>query len=163
MMRFNPYHLSRELGYCLLERGWRISVAESCTGGGLAYMLTSVAGASNWFDRGFVTYCDAAKVDLLGVSWNTIRHYGEVSIETAREMAAGVLNRSLANISLSITGIAGPTGSVSGKPVGTVCFGLGVRDNYIVTRKELFDSGRKHVRDCSIGYALTWLLEALKC
>jgi len=161
MMRTNPYQLSREVGFGLLKRGWKIAVAESCTGGGLAYQLTSVPGASQWFDRGFVTYCGSAKVEQLGVDWDTIQEFGEVSKETAAAMAQGALHHSAAHLTLSITGIAGPTGGVAGKPVGTVWFGLGVRNETVLTCKKLFDSGRKHVRDSSISFALLWLLEIL--
>ena len=164
MMSFNPYQLSRVLGGALLERNWRIAVAESCTGGGLAYHLTSVAGASRWFERGFVTYTAESKMESLGVPLDVIKQYGEVSPETACAMAEGILRHSAADISFSITGIAGPTGGTAEKPVGTVCFGLAIRDASfeVQWRKALFDSGRKHVRDSAIGYALSWLLEAVR-
>lgn len=161
MMRKNSYQLSSQLGRFLLERQWKIAVAESCTGGGLACALTSVAGASQWFDRGFVTYSHLAKIDQLGVRWETLHQSGEVSKETAEEMALGALQHSAAHVTLSITGIAGPTGHVPGKPVGTVWFGLGVRNEVILTKNKLFDGGRQHVRDCSVIFALVWLLEVL--
>ncbi len=163
MKKPNIYELSRKLGKCLLDRGWRIAVAESCTGGGLAYAITSVAGSSEWFDRGMVTYTNQAKMELLDVKSETLQRFGAVSIETASEMAEGVLKHSDANISLSITGIAGPDGGTDEKPVGTVCFGLAIKQGSVDTRREQFFSGRTHIRDCSIGYALSWLLEAMKC
>lgn len=158
MERPNAYQLSRKLGKALSTQDLKIAVAESCTGGGLAYAITSVAGSSLWFDRGVVTYSNEAKMELLGVSEQTILTYGEVSVETAKEMAAGILNISSADMSLSITGIAGPAGGSDKKPVGTVCFGLAWRGDVIKTEKKQFYSGRKHVRDCSVGFVLEWAL-----
>lgn len=163
MMPSNPYHLSREVGRQLARLDWRVAVAESCTGGGVAYHLTSVAGASRWFERGFVTYTGAAKQDLLGVPADILQAHGEVSAQTASAMARGVLAHSPADISVSITGIAGPTGGSPDKPVGTVYFGLALRAEapQVEWRHAIFDSGRQHVRDSAISFALAWLLEVI--
>lgn len=108
------------LGQQLLAKNWMLSVAESCTGGGLAQALTDIPGSSAWFDRGFVSYSNNAKVEMLGVNQNTLDCYGAVSQETALEMVAGALKHSHADLALAITGIAGPGGGSKEKPVGTV-------------------------------------------
>lgn len=105
-----------------------VATAESCTGGMISAAITEIPGSSQWFDRGFVTYSNEAKIDMLGVKAETLEHYGAVSLETAREMALGALTRSKANVAVSVTGIAGPTGGTDEKPVGTVCIGL-MRDD----------------------------------
>ncbi len=115
--------LAAQLGRAMCEAGGLIATAESCTGGLLARVLTETAGSSEWFDRGFVTYSNEAKVDLLGVRLATLQAQGAVSEAVAREMASGALRHSAASLALSVTGIAGPGGAVPGKPVGTVCFG----------------------------------------
>jgi nicotinamide-nucleotide amidase len=110
------------------RRPLMIATAESCTGGWVAELITHTAGSSAWFDRGFVTYSNAAKIDMLGVRPQTLENYGAVSPETAAEMASGAIKNSKAMISLAITGIAGPTGGSPDKPVGTVCFAWCLRD-----------------------------------
>lgn len=115
------------LGARLLEAGLAVATAESCTGGLVARALTETAGSSAWFERGFVTYSNEAKRESLGVSEATLRAHGAVSEPVAREMALGALARSRAGLAIAITGIAGPTGAVPGKPVGTVCFGWALR------------------------------------
>ena len=141
--------------------GLRIATAESCTGGMLAAALTDVAGSSDVFDRGFVTYSNAAKVEMLGVSPETLAAHGAVSEAVALEMAAGALARSDAGLAVSITGIAGPGGS-DFKPEGRVCFGL-VRVG-LPARSETVDFGalgRSKVRKAATGHALTLLVQAL--
>ncbi len=138
-----------------------IATAESCTGGMIAARITDVAGSSTIFDRGFVTYSNAAKVDMLGVQPTTLDLYGAVSEETAREMAEGALTRSRATLALSVTGIAGPGGS-DFKPEGRVCFGLAQTGR--PTRTETIDFGplgRDRVRDASTDHALRLLLAAI--
>ncbi|MCZ8103381.1 MAG: nicotinamide-nucleotide amidohydrolase family protein, partial [Burkholderiales bacterium] len=115
------------LGARLLEVGLAVATAESCTGGLVARALTETAGSSAWFERGFVTYSNEAKHEVLGVSDASLRTHGAVSEPVAREMAMGALARSRASLAVAITGIAGPSGAVPGKPVGTVCFGLAMR------------------------------------
>ena len=115
--------LAAALGRAMRAAGGLIATAESCTGGMIASALTETAGSSDWFDRGFVTYTNEAKVDLLGVRLATLQGQGAVSEAVAREMASGALKHSAATLAVSVTGIAGPGGAVPGKPVGTVCFG----------------------------------------
>lgn len=115
--------LARELGMLLAARGWMLATAESCTGGAVAEAITAIAGSSGWFERGFVTYANAAKIEVLGVDPLTLERHGAVSEAVAREMALGALTHSQAELALSITGIAGPDGGTPDKPVGTVCFG----------------------------------------
>lgn len=114
---------ARALGLTLAARGWMVATAESCTGGAIARALSETAGSSAWLDRGFVTYSNDAKREVLGVGARTLERHGAVSEPTAREMATGALAASRAHLALSVTGIAGPGGAVPGKPVGTVCFG----------------------------------------
>lgn len=113
--------LSREVGAALAARGWLLATAESCTGGWIAEVVTATGGSSAWFDRGFVTYSNAAKTDMLGVAPATLERHGAVSLATVEEMAAGALARSNARLAVAVSGIAGPTGGSADKPVGTVC------------------------------------------
>ncbi|MGL5977103.1 MAG: nicotinamide-nucleotide amidohydrolase family protein, partial [Aeromonas sobria] len=117
-------HLASELGRALGQRGWLAATAESCTGGGVASAITDIAGSSGWFDRGFVTYTNEAKQQMLGVSGETLAQHGAVSEAVVLEMARGALAHSSASISVAISGIAGPGGATEGKPVGTVWFAL---------------------------------------
>lgn len=150
--------VAQHLGYILSERDWRFACAESCTGGLLAAAMTSVPGSSVWFDRGFVTYSNEAKVELLRVSGETLERFGAVSEETAMEMAAGVLGAApKARLAISTTGIAGPDGGTAGKPVGMVCFGFAQRTaDGIVTRADthVFNGDREQIRHASVAYAL---------
>lgn len=114
---------ARTAGSWLQARGWRLATAESCTGGLVAAAMTEIAGSSAWFDRGFVTYTNEAKQEMLGVSAATLARFGAVSEETVREMALGALAASKARVTIAISGIAGPSGGSPEKPVGTVCFG----------------------------------------
>ncbi len=117
--------LSRKVGKALKNKGETLVTAESCTGGWVAQAVTSVAGSSDWFERGYVTYSNAAKREALGVSRRTLERHGAVSEQTARAMARGALKRGRGAIAVSVTGIAGPGGGSPGKPVGTVCLCLG--------------------------------------
>lgn len=154
--------LSKQLGEQLQSRAWRLALAESCTGGGLAAAVTAVAGSSAWFDRGFVTYQGAAKVECLGVRPDTLAQHGEVSAATAAEMATGALRHSQAHLALSITGIAGPSGGSEQKPVGTVFFGLAQQSGSVQWCHQQFSGDREQVRDSAIEFALSWLIESLK-
>lgn len=157
----NQHHaLSQKLGLLLQEKAWQLALAESCTGGGLAQAITAVPSASSWFERGFVTYSNAAKIELLDVAPETLAQYGAVSEETAAEMALGALRHSHADISLSITGIAGPSGGTPEKPVGTVCFGLAVKNESVKTYLKNFKGSRQNIQELSISFALNCLLEA---
>lgn len=154
--------LVRELAKNLLEHDWRIATAESCTGGGLSYALTNVPGSSAWFERGFVTYSNTAKEELLNVSPATLFLYGAVSEQTAREMAEGALRQSHADISISITGIAGPEGGTPDKPVGMVWFACSTVESGTTAWVETFSGNREAVREQSIELALKKLVLASK-
>ncbi|WP_112323781.1 CinA family protein [Oceanibium sediminis] len=143
-------------------KGWHVAAAESCTGGLVMAALTEIPGSSDVVERGFVTYSNAAKVQLLGVSPETLERVGAVSEETAREMAEGALARSEAELAVSITGIAGPGGSEH-KPEGRVCFGLARTGAPTLTRQIDFGPiGRSAVRAASVDTALSLLLDAAR-
>jgi len=149
------------LGHALRARGWMIACAESCTGGMVSRALTEIGGSSDWFERGFISYSNAAKVDLLGVSAETLKAHGAVSEAVAAEMADGALARSRAQLSLAVTGIAGPGGAAPGKPVGTVCFGWSALDTESRTETLLFAGDRATVRARAALHALRRARERL--
>jgi nicotinamide-nucleotide amidase len=138
-----------------------LATAESCTGGWVAQAVTSIAGSSKWFERGFVTYSNAAKHEVLGVSRKTLKKFGAVSEETARDMARGALARSRARVALAVTGIAGPGGGSAAKPVGTVCFAWAGRSG-VRSETRRFRGGREAVRRRSVVRALEGVLEFLQ-
>jgi nicotinamide-nucleotide amidase len=142
----------------LLQRGWWLACAESCTGGGIAAALTDVAGSSAWFDRGFVTYSNQAKLEMLGVSMQTLERHGAVSRETVLEMAQGALEHSRARLAVSVSGIAGPGGGSPDKPVGTVWIAWAGPDGAQAVQQR-FPGDRQAVRDAAIDAALQGLLE----
>jgi nicotinamide-nucleotide amidase len=154
--------LARRLGRACKRRKVEVVTAESCTGGGLAAAVTRISGSAKWFERGFVTYSNSAKKDLLGVSQRTLKRHGAVSEAVAREMAVGALASSPADVSVSVTGIAGPTGAVPGKPVGTVWLCWAVRGGPVQSRRFLFTGGRVEVRKQSVAMALQGLLDLLR-
>ena len=142
-------------------RGWRIACAESCTGGMVAVVLTDIAGSSDVFERGYITYSNAAKIDMLGVQTATLQAFGAVSPQVAAEMATGALDRSGANLVVSITGIAGPGGSEF-KPEGRVCFGLAQSGVAVVVETVDFGAlGRAAVRLAARDHALVLLARAM--
>ena len=149
--------LSTKLGEALLKHESILSLAESCTGGMVSSVITEIAGSSAWFDCGFVTYSNAAKQKMLGVSAATIEQYGAVSEQTALEMAMGAINHSQANIAGSITGIAGPSGGTINKPVGTVCFAWVMQGKEAITATHHF----KHDRQGNRQQATLTLLNGL--
>ena len=152
--------LARRVGERLAASGQLLATAESCTGGWVAQAITAIAGSSDWFDRGFVTYSNEAKQEMLGVRAETLKRHGAVSEETAREMAQGALSRSKATLALAVTGIAGPAGGTPAKPVGTVCFAWASRQS---TRAETlrFAGDRESVRQQSVIHALEGVLKTL--
>ncbi len=156
------YTLAQRLGQQLQQKNWYVCCAESCTGGGLAQALTDVAGSSAWFDRGFVTYSNAAKQDMLGVMPNLIEHQGAVSLAVAESMAKGALMHSQSQLSVAISGIAGPGGGSKEKPVGTVCFAWGcpshLEEMGIYSEQCHFAGDRQAVRQAAIVHALTELI-----
>jgi nicotinamide-nucleotide amidase len=146
------------LADALRARRWRLAAAESCTGGALAAACTALAGSSDWFERGFVTYSNAAKTELLGVQPALIARVGAVSEEVARAMAAGALARSPAELAVAVTGIAGPGGAVPGKPVGTVWLAWGTASAIEAERLQL-PGDRDAVRAATVALALQRLLQ----
>ncbi|PBB22604.1 MULTISPECIES: CinA family protein [unclassified Mesorhizobium] len=144
------------------ERGIMVATAESCTGGMIIAALTDIAGSSAVVDRGFITYSNEAKMDMLGVSAATLEAHGAVSRETAIEMAAGALARSRAGLTLAVTGIAGPDGGSAQKPVGLVWFGVGLEGQTVTAEHRQFaDKGRDFIRRETVGHALELGLRAL--
>jgi len=161
----NLSSLSRRAGKALKAKGCSLVTAESCTGGWVAQEVTSVAGSSEWFERGYVTYSNAAKREALGVRKATLERHGAVSEATAREMARGALQRShkalgRRGIALSVTGIAGPGGGSPGKPVGTVCFAW-AQGRKIRSETRRYEGGRRRVREQSVAHALRGVLKWL--
>ena len=142
------------LARALRTRGLRLATAESCTGGLIAAACTSVAGSSDWFERGFVTYSNAAKADMLGVPAALIGEHGAVSAEVARAMALGALQRSAAQCAVAVTGIAGPGGAVPGKPVGTVWLAVALRDVACEVQRLQLTGDRASVRHHTVTQAL---------
>lgn len=153
--------LSLRLGEVLLGQKLMLACAESCTGGWVSEVVTATAGSSQWFERGFVTYSNAAKQELLGVQAHTLRQDGAVSEAVVREMAAGALRRSHAQAALAISGVAGPGGGSPGKPVGTVCFAWALRGGEATAETRLFTGDRETVRRLSVIHALQGLLRML--
>jgi nicotinamide-nucleotide amidase len=153
--------LAESLGRALKARNAWLVTAESCTGGWAAEAVTAIAGSSAWFERGFVTYSNAAKEEMLGVRAQTLAHEGAVSEETAREMALGALAHSRATLALAITGIAGPAGGTPAKPVGTVCFAWASRSGALRSETRHFSGDREAVRRQSVERALAGALEHL--
>jgi nicotinamide-nucleotide amidase len=154
--------LAAQVGQALKARGWRLATAESCTGGWVAQAVTAVPGSSVWFDRGFVTYSNEAKQEMLGVQADTLAAFGAVSEATVGEMAAGALARSHAQAAIAISGIAGPGGGSADKPVGTVCFAWALAGQAVETTTRHLDGGRRAVRAASVQVALQGLLERLQ-
>lgn len=154
--------LARRLGELLLQRGFMLTAAESCTGGWVAQAVTSVAGSGQWFDRGFVTYSNEAKCEMLGVRGDTLGRHGAVSEEVAREMAEGALMHSHAQISVAVSGIAGPDGGTPEKPVGTVCFAWAAAGRVVLSRTERFVGDRAAVRWQSVVTALEGIIDLVK-
>ena len=145
----------------LLARGWMLATAESCTGGLIAAAGTDLAGSSQWFERGVVSYSNAAKTELLGVDADLIAQHGAVSEPVARAMAEGALARSHAQVSLAVTGVAGPTGGSADKPVGTVCFAWCVAGRTHCHTLHL-SGNRAAVRDATVRHALARLVDWLQ-
>lgn len=153
--------LAKAAGDALKKQHLLLTTAESCTGGGLSFWITSIPDSSQWFDRGFVTYSNAAKVEQLGVSPITLETFGAVSEPTVREMAEGALANSEADISIAITGIAGPSGGTPDKPVGTVWIAWARLNSPTQTYVDVFTGDRTEIREKVIEKALSSLLDSL--
>ena len=149
-----------DLANILQKKGYCMATAESCTGGLIAAACTDLAGSSNWFERGFVTYSNEAKTDMLGVDAVLISRHGAVSEEVARAMVQGAVTRSHAQAAVAVTGVSGPGGGSADKPVGTVWFGWATPGG-TVTEMKRFDGDRASVRRATVAHALARLLELL--
>lgn len=155
------YGLAVKLGERLQARNLKLAIAESCTGGWIAKCLTDVAGSSEWFERGFVTYSNGAKLAMLGVSAKTLAARGAVSEEAVREMAAGALRHSEAQVAVAVSGIAGPAGGTAEKPTGTVWIAWARPDRSVSARRFRFEGDREAVRREAVAAALRGLLDEL--
>jgi nicotinamide-nucleotide amidase len=157
--------LAESVGGALKQKGWLLATAESCTGGGIAEAITEIAGSSDWFDCAFVTYSYESKVALLGVSQTDLERFGAVSEPIVQQMALGALARSRANIAIAVSGIAGPTGGLPDKPVGTVWIAWATRqdidNNSIISKRYQFPGDRRAVRRQTVTKALEELLHNL--
>lgn len=159
-MNQDTLRLCTELASRLVASGRMLATAESCTGGLIAAACTELSGSSNWFERGFVTYSNAAKSESLGVDPALIAQHGAVSEVVARAMAFGAIRHSHAQVSVAVTGVAGPTGGSAEKPVGTVWFGFQV-DGQLTSETRRFAGDRAAVREATVRHALTRLLELI--
>ena len=153
--------LAAQLGAALHQHGLLLATAESCTGGGVATAVTDIAGSSAWFERGFVTYSNQAKSDMLGVSTATLANFGAVSEATVREMVAGALQHSQAQLALAVSGIAGPGGGTTEKPVGTVWFAWGIKGDVTVARLHLLAGNREEIRTQAVHIAMQGVIALL--
>jgi nicotinamide-nucleotide amidase len=172
MTHENTSHLVEQLAEALLHHGWMLATAESCTGGMIAARCTDLSGSSQWLERGFVSYSNEAKHEMLGVDPALIAQHGAVSAEVAQAMALGALRHSLAQVSLAVTGVAGPTGGSQDKPVGTVWFAwalpsdcgptLGADTAWVKTECVQFKGDRAAVREATLQHALRSLLHWLQ-
>ncbi|MDX1433542.1 MAG: nicotinamide-nucleotide amidohydrolase family protein [Gammaproteobacteria bacterium] len=153
------YVLAERLGETLGARGLTLATAESCTGGWAAMAVTSVPGSSRWFERGFVAYSNTAKQEMLGVDAAILAAHGAVSEQAVHAMARGALDRSAADASLAISGVAGPGGGSAAKPVGLVCLGFALRDGTSSTRSVQIDGGREQIRRAAVALAFQGLIE----
>ncbi len=172
MTHDNTSHLVEQLADALLHHGWMLATAESCTGGMIAARCTDLSGSSQWLERGFVSYSNEAKHEMLGVDPALIAQHGAVSAEVAQAMALGALRHSKAQVSLAVTGVAGPTGGSQDKPVGTVWFAwalpsdtgptLGAETAWVKTECVQFKGDRAAVREATLQHALATLLHWLR-
>ena len=167
MVELNPadaqmlFSLAEKVGGELKQRGWMLVTAESCTGGWVGEEITAVPGSSHWYDRGFITYTNTSKQEMLGVSLKTLEEFGAVSEQTVSEMVVGALKNSHAQISLAISGIAGPGGATPAKPVGTVCLAWAIKGGKVISVTRIFKGDRQQVRGQAVAAALTGVLEML--
>jgi len=155
------YQLAAEVGEALKSRGLMLATAESCTGGWISEAVTMVPGSSEWFERGFVTYTYISKREMLGVKEATLAAHGAVAEEIVREMAAGALERSHAQVAVAVSGVAGPSGGTPEKPVGTVCIAWAVKGGSLRVETARFGGDRESVRRQSVERALRGVLEIL--
>ncbi|MBZ0068530.1 MAG: CinA family protein [Thiobacillus sp.] len=153
--------LATELGDRLKARGWMLATAESCTGGWVGQLVTAQPGSSSWYERGFITYANDAKIEMLDVPETTLAEHGAVSEETAMAMAAGALAHSHAQAALAISGIAGPSGGTREKPVGLVCYGWALTDGTLMSSTCRLDGDRDEIRSRAVAAAMRGLIDLL--
>jgi nicotinamide-nucleotide amidase len=153
--------LAAQVGGLLKSHGVMLATAESCTGGGVAQAITEIAGSSAWFERGFVTYSNLSKQQMLGVEAATLEQYGAVSDAVVREMVAGALRYSAAQMALAVSGIAGPDGGTPDKPVGTVWFAWGIKNSVMQTQRYQLAGNRSEVRAQAVRIALQGVIDML--
>lgn len=158
----NLEHIACELGECLTQRGFLLVSAESCTGGWIGQTITAIAGSSKWYERGFITYSDLSKQEMLGVSHLLLAQSGAVSEKVAIEMAAGAISRSHAQVSMAVTGIAGPGGGTAVKPVGMVCFAWAIKNSLSRSEVHYLDGDREAVRRKAVAIALQGTIDLLR-
>ena len=168
----SSHTLTEQLADALLQHGWMLATAESCTGGMMASRCTDLSGSSNWFERGFVTYSNEAKHEMLGVDSALIAEHGAVSESVAQAMALGALRHSRAQVSIAVTGVAGPTGGTADKPVGMVWFAWGLPSDtgpaldaeaaWVKTELMCFEGDRAAVREATVHHALETLRDLLQ-
>lgn len=151
----------QKISSIFIQNHWQLVTAESCTGGMIASLITEIPGSSQWFERGFVTYSNASKQELLGVRTEDLIKFGAVSEEVAIAMATGALQHSAGQVAVSVTGIAGPDGGTSEKPVGTVCFGWAIQGRQPISAKKHFIGTRQEVRQAACEFSLSELLSLL--
>jgi nicotinamide-nucleotide amidase len=154
--------LASAVGEALKQRGLHLVTAESCTGGGLACAVTDVAGSSAWFERGFITYSDESKLYILKLRPDTLRHFGSVSEPAVREMTWGALHQSPAQIAVAISGIAGPDGGKSYRPVGTVWFAWEMRHGQCISKLHQLTGNRAEIREQAVNIALQGILDLIE-
>ncbi|SDY04860.1 CinA family protein [Nitrosomonas sp. Nm58] len=152
---------AQHVGVALAERGLILASAESCTGGWIGQVVTAVAGSSAWYDRGFITYSNHAKQQMLGVQAATLTQYGAVSEQTAQEMATGAIKMSDAQVAVAVTGIAGPAGGSQEKPVGMVCFAWASKQELAGSETHFFSGDREAIRRQAVGTALLGIIHLL--
>lgn len=162
MAETTSHILAERLGEALLTEKMKVVTAESCTGGGIAHLITSIPGSSQWFERGFVVYSNEAKLELLRVDMEIFDSFGAVSRESAVAMAQGAVVNSHADISVAVTGVAGPDGGTPDKPVGTVCFAWSRRGGETKAASTVFEGDRQHVREQAILMAIQGLLDIIE-
>lgn len=156
----------KTLAELMLAKDWKMAAAESCTGGIICASLTELAGSSEWFERGYITYSNQAKEECLGVPSTLIESHGAVSEQVAKAMAEGALSHSGANTAIAITGTAGPTGGSKNKPIGTVCFGWAIQndagENRVLTKTVFFNGDRQSIREQARLYILSEFAKLLE-
>lgn len=152
------YALAQRVGARLIQHELMLVTAESCTGGWLGQVITSVPRSSSWYERGFITYSNISKQEMLGIQSTTLTQYGSVSLQTAQEMVLGALNRSHAQVGVSITGIAGPNGGTFDKPVGMVCFAWATKAGYVQQEIYHYQGNRETIRHQAVSTALNGIL-----